>query len=89
MDINGDGQGGDLYTLGASEADNFFALYGDTNGDGLAGTAEFGQFRSSFGRSVGEAGYDELLDYEGDGFVGITDFGQFRSRFGKPKMTFQ
>lgn len=45
LDVDGNGLGGDTYTLGAAEADNFFALYGDTNGDGLVGIAEFGQFR--------------------------------------------
>ena len=88
LDINGDGQTGDTYTLGASEADNFFALYGDTSGDGVVGVTEFGQFRNSFGKSTGQPGYDDLFDYEGDGVIGISDFGQFRNRFGKAKQVF-
>lgn len=89
LDINGDGQTGDTFTLGASEADNFFALYGDTSGDGVVGVTEFGQFRNAFGKSTGQLGYDDLFDYEGDGVVGISDFGQFRNRFGKAKQLFQ
>lgn len=88
LDLNGDGIGGDTLTLGSVEADNFFALYGDTSGDGLVGVAEFGEFRSSFGKLSTDVGFDTRYDFEGDGAVGVSDFGQFRSRFGKPKMVF-
>ena len=88
LDTNGDGIGGDIYTLGSVEADNFFATFGDTSGDGVVGVAEFGEFRSSFGKSSSTVGYDARFDYENDAAVGISDFGQFRTRFGKPKMTF-
>ncbi len=37
LDLNLDGTGGDSRVLGATEADQYFALYGDTNGDGLVG----------------------------------------------------
>ena len=88
LDINQDGAGGDSLVIGDDEADNFFALFGDINGDGLVGVAEFGQFRSAFGKTSSDVGYNILFDFEGDGVVGIGDFGQFRSRFGKPRMTF-
>lgn len=88
LDVNGDGIGGDTYILGSVEADKFFALYGDTNGDGLVGVAEFGQFRSTFGKLSADPGFNGQYDYEGDGAVGVGDFGQFRSRFGKPKLEF-
>lgn len=88
MDIDGDGVGGDIRVVGAAEADNFFALYGVTNGDGVVGVAEFGQFRTAFGNLQTDAGYNKLFDYELDGAVGVSDFGQFRARFGKPKPPF-
>ena len=88
LDINGDGVGGDTYVLGAVEADNFFALYGDTTGDGLVGVAEFGQFRNGFGKTSAQPGYNGQFDFENDGTIGVGDFGQFRSRFGKPKIVF-
>ena len=88
LDINQDGTGGDSLVIGDDEADNFFALYGDTNGDGLVGVAEFGQFRSAFGKTSSVIGYNILFDFEGDGSIGVSDFGQFRSRFGKPRMPF-
>lgn len=88
LDVNKDGTGGDTYVLGASEADNFFALYGDTSGDGVVGVSEFGQFRTGFGKTSSDAGYNALFDYEMDAVIGVGDFGQFRSRFGKPKLAF-
>ncbi len=88
LDIDGDGTGGDVKVIGAVEADNFFALYGDTDGDGLVSVSEFGQFRSTFGRLNSQIGYNQLFDFERDGAVGVSDFGQFRARFGKPKPPF-
>ncbi len=79
---------GDSRVLGATEADQYFALYGDTNGDGLVGVSEFGQFRTSFGKTSTQAGYSALFDFELDLTIGVADFGQFRSRFGKPKLAF-
>ena len=88
LDINQDGTGGDSLVIGDDEADNFFAMFGDTNGDGLVGVAEFGLFRSAFGKTSSDVGYSIQYDFDGDGVVGISDFGQFRSRFGKPKLVF-
>lgn len=87
-DLNADGTQGDSLVVGAAESDNFFALYGDTNGDGLVGVAEFGQFRAGFGKTSQDAGYNALFDYEVDQVIGVSDFGQFRSRFGKAKIVF-
>ncbi len=88
LDTNQDGITGDTRVVGANEADNFFALYGDLNGDGLVGIAEFGLFRAAFGKLTGEVNFDPRLEFDGDGAIGISDFGQFRSRFGKPKLPF-
>lgn len=88
LDGDGDGLAGGEFTRGTMETDDFFALYSDTNGDGVVGIAEFGQFRATFGKTVEQAGYNLLFDYDGLG-VGISDFGQFRARFGKPKLPFE
>ncbi len=50
LDGDGNGSAGGNFIRGATETDNFFAFFADTNGDGVVGIAEFGQFRSTFGR---------------------------------------
>jgi hypothetical protein len=85
LDANGDGVEGDEYDFGDDELDKFFALYGDTNGDGLVGIAEYSQFRATYGKLPTDIGYDIRFDYDGSG-VGNSDFVEFRNRFGKPKL---
>ena len=84
LNLDGDNNGlaGGNFVRGTSATDNFFAFYGDTSGDGSVGVAEFGQFRSSFGKLPSDPGYNLLFDFDGGG-VGVADFGQFRSRFGR------
>ena len=53
LDGNRDGMPGSDYRFGTAEADSFFRLYGDTNGDGLVGIVEFGQFRATLGKTPG------------------------------------
>ncbi len=84
LSLDGDNNGiaGGNFVRGTSATDNFFAYFGDTSGDGQVSVAEFGQFRTTFGKLPTDAGYNILFDYDGGG-VGVFDFGQFRSRFGQ------
>ena len=63
------------YEFGAEEADDFFRLFGDANGDG---TTNFGDFASSFlpafGSGIGDPAYRDELDAGGDGVVNFADF---------------
>lgn len=80
-DVNGTA-GGDR-SFGTTAADKFYAFFGDVNGDGAVSLPEFNMMRSTFGRSEGQAGYNELFDFDGNGSIGLADFNQFRSRFGR------
>ncbi len=85
LNLDGDGDqlpGGD-FVFGASEADRFFAYFGDLNGDRIVTTSEFNELRNAFGRSSGQLGYDGRLDFQADGSIGASDFNQFRTRFGR------
>ena len=82
LDGDANGLAGGDFVRGTSATDSFFAYYGDTNGDGAVGVAEFGQFRTTFGKLPADPGYNLLFDYDGSG-VGVGDFGQFRTRFGR------
>lgn len=85
LDSNADGYGGDSLVIGDEESDKYFALFGDATGDGIISLGEFNQFRSTFGKSVGDVGYNPIYDFDGSS-VGLADFNQFRSRFGQPKL---
>ena len=83
FDGDRNGTAGGNLLIGDQETDNFFSHYGDTNGDRSVGISEFGSFRQSFGKSLGDVGYDPFLDFDGNNAVGISDFAAFRSRFGR------
>ena len=70
FDADGDGIDGGNNVVGDEAVDNFFALFGDSNGDRLVGISEFGQFRNAFGKRAGDAGYNQTFDIDGDGNVG-------------------
>lgn len=82
LDGDGNGTGGDDYTLNGTIANKLFRLFGDVDGDGFTNAFDFGQFRPAFGTSVGNAGYVDYLDIDGSGVINAFDFGQFRPRFG-------
>lgn len=63
--------------------DKFFRTYGDADGSGDVGLADFALFRSTFGRSVGQDGYLPELNSDGDDTIGLSDFAAFRSNFGR------
>ncbi len=65
------------------------ACDGDFDQNGASGTADFGVFRSCFGKPVGAGGppADPTCaesDMDGKGFVGISDYGYFLRAYGQP-----
>ncbi len=83
LDGNGDGTGGDDFVRGAVEADAFFRLFGDTNGNRITTGAEFGQIRLSLNRTAPDPAYNELFDLDGNGLVSGAEFGQLRLRLNR------
>ena len=73
--LDGDGDG----SAGGNATDDFFRLFGDSNGDGTVNIIDFFQFRNTFGDPDN---FDPRFDVNGDGVINILDFFQFRSRFG-------
>ncbi|XZE54543.1 LamG-like jellyroll fold domain-containing protein [Planctomycetaceae bacterium SH139] len=82
LDGDGDGQAGGDFVFGESATDNFFAFYGDSDGDRAVDLSDFIDFRSTFGKTEADEGFDEIFDYQDDGAVDLLDFIQFRARFG-------
>jgi len=48
-------------------------LIGDRNGDGVVDCADLAIVKASFGKKVGQPGYDPRADVNGDGVVNILD----------------
>lgn len=82
LDADQDGSGGDMVSFGDDEADQFFALYGDSDGNRRVNLADFIAFRSSFGKLSGEDGYNHIFDFDNNLRVNLSDFIAFRARFG-------
>ncbi|MGB9594423.1 MAG: DNRLRE domain-containing protein, partial [Anaerolineae bacterium] len=54
---------------------------GDATQDNVVDVTDFARLKASFFKSEGEAGYDNLADFNGDGTVDVTDFALLRSSF--------
>jgi hypothetical protein len=55
---------------------------GDCNNDNVVNAPDFSIVRNSFGRAVGDPGYDSRADFSGDQVVNSTDFNLLRGNFG-------
>jgi hypothetical protein len=55
---------------------------GDVNGDNTVGLSDFNPLKNSFGRSVGQPGYDGRADYSGDDTISLADFNLLKNNFG-------
>ncbi|QDV40253.1 hypothetical protein Enr13x_00590 [Stieleria neptunia] len=67
-------------TFGDEEADRFFRLFGDRDGDRDVDGQDYQRFGQTFMKSVGEPGYDIQFDSDGDGDVDAQDYGRFGLR---------
>jgi hypothetical protein len=84
LDGNGDGTGGDNCIRGAAQADAFFRLFGDSDGNRTTNLAELGRLRQSFNLTVGASGTPASaasFDSDGNGVVTLADLGRLRQRF--------
>ncbi len=62
---------------------NIMLLLGDTNNDNIINIQDFSILATSFGKSVGQVGFDARADFNGDGIVNIQDFSILATNFGK------
>ncbi|MCS7468219.1 right-handed parallel beta-helix repeat-containing protein, partial [Stieleria sp. ICT_E10.1] len=65
----------------ADYVDNFFRLFGDTDGDRDVDGQDYGRFGLSFLKAAGSPGFNPALDFDGDGDVDGQDYGNFGRRF--------
>lgn len=56
---------------------------GDCNNDNTVNIADFNTMKLTFGKSVGDPGYDDRADFTGDQIVNIFDFNLQKINFGQ------
>jgi hypothetical protein len=55
---------------------------GDCNNDNVVNAVDFTILKGTFGKSVGQPGYDDRADFNGDQVVNASDFSLQRANFG-------
>jgi hypothetical protein len=78
-ELDGDGNG----SAGGDRLDDFFRLFGDSDGDRDVDGLDRELFRSALKTSADEAGYLWFFDFDADGDVDGQDNGQFNRRFSR------
>jgi hypothetical protein len=56
---------------------------GDTNNDNIVNLFDFNVLKISFGKGVGDPGYDDRADFTGDQRVNVSDFTPLKANFGQ------
>jgi V8-like Glu-specific endopeptidase len=82
LDGNKDGDFGGDHVFGADEADGFYRLFGDHDGNRVVGMLDFARFRSAVGSIAGDDNYLGYFDLDNNDSIDRDDFTQFRRRFG-------
>src|SRR5205823_15070810 len=77
--------GGTVTLTGAARVNVEMGLMkaGDANNDNVINSSDFSILRGTFGRTLGDPGYDGRADFNGDNVVNSSDFNQLRSNFGQ------
>ncbi len=56
---------------------------GDCNNDNMVNVADFNILKVTFGKGVGDPGYDDRADFNGDQAVNVADFNMLKVTFGQ------
>ena len=88
FDADRDGLAGGFYTLGAQAADNFFALLGDGNGNGVVDAQDLLSAKLSLRKTVGQPGYNIAWDINGNGVVDAQDILNIQHNLRKKRVFF-
>ena len=68
--------------VGTNQVEMGRLLVGDVNNDNCVSVQDFSLLRNTFGKSLGDPGYDARADFNGDNTVSVTDFSLLRGNFG-------
>lgn len=70
--------------LGANSKEMGTLRAGDANDDNLVDSQDFNILKNTFGKTVGDPGYDDRADFNGDQLVDSVDFNLLKTNFGSP-----
>ena len=79
-----------LTSAAVTNIDVGLMLTGDCNGDDVVAATDFSIFRRTFGKGLGDPGYDTRADFTGNNVVDVVDFNLLKSNFdlaGAPPIT--
>ncbi len=69
--------------FGDEAADGFFSFFGDSDGNRIVDSLDLAIFLQTFGKSIGQRGFNPTLDYDVNGMVDSIDMAQFLQRYRK------
>jgi hypothetical protein len=56
---------------------------GDCNNDNVVNTIDFNILKTTFGKTLGDPGYDQRADFTNDNIVNLNDFNPLKNNFGQ------
>lgn len=71
-----------LPMAGDNQTFTFDRLFGDIDGNGIVNNADYLQFKFSYAKLAGSAGYNAGFDYDANGVINNADYFQFKKRYG-------
>ncbi|MCU0708057.1 MAG: cadherin repeat domain-containing protein [Pirellula sp.] len=78
FDADGNGTQGGIRTLGANEADRFYAFFGDLRGIRAVGAVDNNELRKTLGKTSSHPDFNGLFDANGDNAIGAFDNNEMR-----------
>ena len=72
-----------LPSTGTTQQEMGLLLMGDANNDNCVSALDFTILKGSFGKALGDSGYDPRADFNGDNMVSSTDFILIKGTFGQ------
>ena len=67
---------------GANSKEMGLLLAGDANNDNVVNATDFSILKGTFGKGLGDPGYDPRADFTGDNVVNVADFNALKNNFG-------
>ncbi|MEP0347863.1 Ig-like domain-containing protein [Rhodopirellula bahusiensis] len=85
LDSNGDALVGDQFDYGDLDADGFYRLYGDYDGDGSVAFQDFLVLQAWYGSNSTEEGFPRHVDYDLSNTIDFFDFLALQASYGKQR----